>query len=79
MDEFSEVGITSKERGVVCHRFAVSPSQFLSSPILRVSRAVIHDTLHLMIHQGCDHFKNSLTVSQMFVTLVSHPCTVAEQ
>ena len=49
-----------------CSPFAVSSSQFipmdqlrvicLVDSILRVACAVIRDTLHLMVHQGCDFF-----------------------
>ena len=34
------------------------------SVILSVARAVIHDMLHLMVHQGCDPFINHSAVSQ---------------
>ena len=34
------------------------------SVILSVARAVIHDMLHLMVHQRCDPFLNHFAVSQ---------------
>ena len=34
------------------------------SVILSVARAVIHDMLHLMVHQGCDPLQNHSAVSQ---------------
>ena len=34
------------------------------SIILSVARVVIHDMLHLMVHQGCDPFPSNSAVSQ---------------
>ena len=44
-------------RGCRCvSLFVVSSSQFIPIFILRVARAVIHEIMHLMIHQVCDPF-----------------------
>ena len=49
------------------------------SVILSVARAVIHDTLHLMVHQGCDPFKSFRSPHKMVMMSVPHLDMVAEQ
>ena len=48
------------------------------SVILSVARAVIHDTLHLMVHQGWDPFKIIPQSHNMVMMSVPHLDMVAE-
>ena len=49
------------------------------SVILSVARVVIHDMLHLMVHQGCDPFQIVPQFHKMVMMSVPHLDMVAEQ
>ena len=48
------------------------------SVILSVARAVIHDMLHFMVHQGCDPLYTISQSHEMVMVLVFHHEIVAE-
>ena len=54
--------------------FDTPSPQLIPILVLRVACAAIDDTLHLMVHQGCDTFKILSQSRKMLVMLVSCPC-----